>query len=73
MRSIRVDAVAQKDGEVHLSDLPCRKGDRVEAVVSFPDSADVTARQAARQRFLARANASRFRSTGQYPSRDELR
>jgi hypothetical protein len=72
MRSIRVEAVAQADGEVRLRDLPCRKGDRVEAVVSFPDSGDVSARQQARERFLARARASRLRSAGAYPSRDEL-
>ena len=72
MRSIHVEVLAQNDGEVRLSDLPCRKGDRVEAVVWFPQSGDVTARQQARERFLARAQASRFRSVGAYPARDEL-
>lgn len=72
MRSIRVEVVAQEDGEVCLSDLPCRKGDRVEAVVWFPESGDLNTRQEARERFLARARASRFQSIGTYPSRDEL-
>lgn len=72
MRTIRVETVAQRDGEVHLSDLPCRKGERVEAIVTFPDAGDATARQRARELFLARARASHFRSGGQYPSRDEL-
>lgn len=72
MRSIRVQAVAQEDGEVRLKDLPCRKGDRVEAVVWLPESGSEDVRQRARQRFIARAQASRFRSVEAYPSRDEL-
>ena len=72
MRSIHVEAVVQEDGEVRLSDLPCRKGDRVEAVVWFPKSGDVITRQQARERFLNRARASRFCSADTYPSRDEL-
>lgn len=72
MRSVRVEAVAHEDGEIHLSDLPCRKGDRVKAIVWFHQPDDVKTRQEARERFLARARASRFRSVEAYPSRDQL-
>ncbi|HOJ53363.1 MAG TPA: hypothetical protein PK184_01045 [Phycisphaerae bacterium] len=72
MRSIRVEAVVQEDGEIRLSDLPCRKGDRVKAIVWLPECDDADARQRARERFLARARASRLYSAGAYPSRGEL-
>jgi hypothetical protein len=65
------------DGELHLTQLPCRKGDRVEAMIlvleNHVDSEEEEKkREEARQRFLARAEASTFRSTGPYPTRDEL-
>lgn len=72
MRAIRVETVVEKDGELHLLNLPCRKGDRVEALVTVPDAGELRGREAARQRFLARARASHFRSLDSYPSRDEL-
>ncbi len=72
MQPIRVETVVQEDGEVRLNDLPCRRGDRVEAVIWFPKSGDVAARQQARERFLTRAQTSQFRSAGAYPTRDEL-
>jgi hypothetical protein len=72
MSSIRVEATIEKDGELHLSNLPCSKGDQVEAVVFVKDRAGEKGRTEARERFLTRARASRFRSVGAYPSRDEL-
>ena len=38
MRAIRITTVVEKDGELHLSQLPCRKGDSVEAIVLLPDA-----------------------------------
>lgn len=78
MNVIRVEATIQTDGELHLTQLPCRRGDKVEAVVSILDAANEgavdreKAREEALQRFLELARTSKFRSTGPYPTRDEL-
>jgi hypothetical protein len=73
MNAIRVETVVQTDGELHLSHLPFRKGDRVEAIVLIKDTgAQKEAREQALQRFLALARSSRFRSAGPYPTREEL-
>lgn len=77
MNAIRIEKVLEKDGELHLSSLPCKKGDRVEAIVLIPNgSASLEQgereREEAVKRFLQRARASRFSSIGKFPSRDEL-
>jgi hypothetical protein len=33
MNAVRVETTVEADGELHLTDLPCRRGDRVEAIV----------------------------------------
>jgi hypothetical protein len=77
MITAKVETTVQTDGELHLTHLPCRKGDRVEAIVLIhrgagEGSEEETTREEARRRFLAQARASTFRSDGPYPSRDEL-
>ena len=77
MITARVEATVQNDGELHLTHLPCRKGDHVEAIVQIhracADETDVErTREEARSRFLAKARASTFRSRVPYPTRDEL-
>ena len=77
MNAIRIEKVVEKDGELHLSSLPCKRGDRVEAIVLIPDaSASLEGaereREEAVKRFLERARASHFSSVGKFPSRDEL-
>jgi hypothetical protein len=75
MIAAKIETTVQDDGELRLSDLPCRKGDRVEVIVSILDGEDASRdqqRSEARERFLARARASTFCSRGSYPSRDEL-
>lgn len=72
MSTIRISAVIESDGELHVSNLPCRKGDRVEGVLVVPEHLTPQQREAARERFLSRARSSTFRSSGPYPSRDEL-
>jgi len=73
MATIRIEAVMEQDGELHLTGIPARKGDRVEAVVHVIESKlDDREREEALQRFLERARASQARSTGPYPKRDEL-
>ena len=74
MDTIRVEATVEKDGELHLRNLPYRKGDRVEGILNVEsgDAAKAAAREAARRQFLELARASTFRSSGKYPTRDEL-
>jgi hypothetical protein len=72
MEPIHIETIVQTDGELHLSDLPCHKGDRVEAEIVIRNPAEDQNRAAARQRFLERARQSKFRSAGPYPSRDQL-
>ncbi|MBI4601286.1 MAG: hypothetical protein HY721_04915 [Planctomycetes bacterium] len=78
MNAIRIEKIIEKDGELHLSSLPCRRGDRVEAIVLFPkepatlEGEAERKREEAARRFLERARASGLCSVGRYPSRDEL-
>jgi hypothetical protein len=80
MNAVRVETTIQADGELHLTALPCRRGDKVEAVVRIlesssrpdPDLERETARAAALDQFLALARSSSFRSAGPYPTRDDL-
>ena len=72
MNPIRVETTIESDGVLHIVNLPCQKGDRVEAIITLQAQAETIARQAARQRFLTRARQSTFRSTGSYPRREEL-
>ena len=82
MNAIRVETTVQDDGELHLTELPCRRGDKVEAIVLILESSPAPqpatdaerekARAAALDQFLALARSSSFRSVGPYPTRDEL-
>ncbi len=72
MNAIRVETVVESDGVLHITNLPCRRGDRVEAVIVLHREAREPERDAARRRFIERARRSQFRSSGPYPTRDEL-
>jgi hypothetical protein len=72
MTTIHREAIVEEDGELHLSELPCHKGDRVEAIIVIQSESTEESRQQARERLLALARSSTFKSTGPYPSRDEL-
>jgi hypothetical protein len=83
MNAVRIETTIQTDGELYLCQLPCRRGDKIEAIILVLDSStdqesgvavdnDENEREQALKRFLERAQASKFRSTGPYPSRDEL-
>ena len=77
MIATKIETTVQNDGELFLTHLPCRKGDRVEAIVlvleNGVNSADFEKkREEALREFNALADASTFRSTGPYPTRDEL-
>lgn len=79
MNAVRVETTVDSDGELHLTELPCRRGDKVEAIIrilqpasTLPDDAErEKTRAAAVEQFLALAQASSFRSNGPYPTRDE--
>jgi len=83
MNAVRVETTIECDGELHLKQLPCRRGDKVEAIVllvepaspeqiAAMDEARENAREAAIQAFLEMARNSPFRLTGPLPSREEL-
>jgi hypothetical protein len=72
MQAFKVQTSIQTDGELLLTGLPCRKGNRVEVIVLVTDERTEADRQEALKQFLAGANASTFRSEGPYPTRDEL-
>ena len=72
MDAIRVETVVEADGVLHITNLPCHVGDRVEAVIVLHRETSEPERDAARRRFLERARRSQFRSSGPYPTRDEL-
>jgi hypothetical protein len=80
MNAVPVETTVESDGELHLTELPCRHGDKVEAIVLILESVSQPAadaekekvRAAAVEQFLALARYSSFRSAGPYPARDEL-
>ena len=72
MMTVRAETIVEKDGEVHLSDLPCQKGDRVEVILTIHEKNDEEVRAEARRSFIEQTKQSKFRSEGPYPTRDEL-
>jgi hypothetical protein len=72
MNPIHIETTIESDGILHIDNLPCHKGDRVEATIVLPQQKESSSQDAARQRFLTRARQSSFRSSMPYPSRDEL-
>ncbi len=80
MNAFRVKTTIESDGELHLTELPCRRGDKVEAIVLILEPASRPAADAEREKtrataleqFLALARSSSFRSASPYPTRDEL-
>lgn len=80
MNAVRVETTVEFYGELHLSELPCHQGDKVEGIVRILESASgppadaerEKARATALEQFLALARSSSFRSAGPYPTRDEL-
>jgi hypothetical protein len=72
MRAVKVQTWIEKDGELHLTNLPCKQWDRVEVILLITDAPTEEERQEALKRFQERADQMQFRSTGPYPTRDEL-
>src|SRR5439155_11249294 len=75
VNAVRVQTTIEADGELHLTELPCRRGDKVEAIVRIleqpfraaHDAEREKARAAALHQFLALARSSSFRSASPYP------
>jgi hypothetical protein len=72
MRAVKVQSHIEKDGELHLKGLPCVAGNRVEVIILVTDETTQAERDEALKRFNERADQMQFRSTGPYPTRDEL-
>jgi len=80
MNVIRVETTVEADGELHFTQLPCRHGDKVEAIILILEQSSQPAADAEREKsrvaaldqFLTLARSSSFRSAKPYPSRDEL-
>ena len=72
MTEIRIETTIESDGELHLRALPCRRGDRVSAIVTIASQSDEDQKEVSRQRFLTMARSSLFTSVNLYPTRDDL-
>ncbi len=72
MGMLRFETIIESDGELHLANLPCHKGEKVEVVLTYPDAERERLREDARRRLLEVARKSNFQSEGPYPSRAEL-
>lgn len=72
MDAIHIETVVESDGELHITNLPYHKGDRVRAMIAIHNEPKERERESARQRLLERSRRSQFRSSGPYPTRDEL-
>ena len=72
MQAIKLQTCIQQDGELHLTNLPVKKSDFVEVIVLVNEVTSEEVRQEALRRFNEHAESVRFRSTGSYPTRDEL-
>ena len=72
MQAVKTQAWIETDGELHLKGLPCKKSTHVEVIILISDQPTEEERQEALRRMQERAEKMQFRSTGPYPSRDEL-
>lgn len=72
MKAFKIQTFVQQDGELHLTGLPCKKGDHLEVILLFEEQPTEEERQEALRRFQEHARSVSFRSTGPYPTRDEL-
>jgi len=71
-QAIETQAWIEADGELHLEGLPYMKGDKVEVILLIKDRPTDEQRQKASKPFNERADRMAFRSTGSYPTGDEL-
>lgn len=49
MDAIRLHQVIEKDGELVVTDLPCKKGEAVEVIIRTPSEADTSPTMTAKQ------------------------
>lgn len=72
MKAYKLQTSIYKDGELHLTNLPCKKSDQVEVIGLAKENPSEEERLEALRRFREHADAVSFRSERPYPSRDEL-
>ncbi len=72
MKAHKVQAWIEADGELHLKGLPCKKWDHVEVILLISDQPTEEQRQEGLRHMKEQAEKMQFRSTGPYPTRDEL-
>ena len=72
MQAVKVQKWIETDGELHLTGIPVQKWDHVEVIILIPERKTEEERAEALRRFNEHADAVTFRSTGPYPTRDEL-
>ncbi len=72
MQAIKTHAWIKADGDLHLEGLPCKKDTYVEVIVLIPDQPTEEERQQALKHLQELSDQMKFRSTGPYPTRDEL-
>ena len=49
MNAFKIETTVERDGELHLSGLPCRKGNRLEVIVLMIDEKADEDREAAEE------------------------
>lgn len=72
MKAFKVQTFVQEDGQLHLTNLPCKKWDQVEVILLITEAPSEEKRQEALRHMDELAKQMQFRSTGPYPTRDEL-
>lgn len=72
MQAVKVQAWVEKDGELHITNLPCKKWNLVEVIILIPDQPTEDEREQALRRLNERAKEISFKSEGPYPTREEL-
>ena len=72
MQAIKVQKWIETDGELHLTGLPVQKWDHVEVIILIPERKTEEEREEALRQLNEHVKAVGFRSTGPYPTRDEL-
>ena len=60
MSPIHVEAIIESDGILHIANLPCRRGDHVEATIVLSQQNESSSRQAAQSAVLDPCSSVEF-------------
>ena len=64
MNAVRVETTVESDGELHLTELPCRRGDKIEAIVLILEPASRNMADAKREKRAPRPLSNSWHSPG---------